>query len=413
MEWIIAIVAVNLIVTVTLFFLGQKKNFTQLETFLKDQSRSQQDLLDAKIQGHLQGHAQSLVEKVSQMTTEVVEKLGKNSAFQQKELFEFKGNLQKELQERFEGLNKTVEGRLEKISQKVQADLGQGLEKTHQSFSELLKRLAKIDEAQRKIEDLSSNVVSLQDILTDKKSRGIFGEVQLNHLLENVFGDRKGKTYQTQFMLSNKTIVDAALFLPEPLGTLAVDSKFPLENFKRMHDPELAQSMRDQHRKEFVKNVKKHIDDIAGKYIIQGETSDQAIMFLPAEAIFAELHAYHEEVIHYANSKRIWIASPTTFMATLTTVQSVLVNIERNKYMEVIHLEINKLGKEFERYQTRWDDLAKHINTVQKDVDKIHTTSNKIADRFKRIVDVEVSESKMVELASESQLFIQEESREG
>ncbi|MDD0852066.1 DNA recombination protein RmuC [Halobacteriovorax sp. GB3] len=309
-----------------------------------------------------------------------------------REIGNFKMEMKDSLHKEFVNTNNVLEERLDKISNRVRENLDEGFKKTNETFANVIQRLARIDEAQKKIESLSSNVVSLQDVLTDKKSRGIFGEVQLNHLLASVFGDKNDKVYALQHKLSTGKIVDSILFMPEPTGNICVDSKFPLENFKRMFDKELDESQRAFAQKEFARNVKKHIDDIANKYIITNETSDQAIMFLPAEAIFAELHAYHPQVIEYANSRRIWIASPTTFMATLTTLQSVLINIERNKYMGVMHEEINKLGEEFKRYQERWGDLSKHLNAVTKDVDRINITSNKISNRFQKILEVELEQ---------------------
>ncbi|MCP4911892.1 MAG: DNA recombination protein RmuC [Oligoflexia bacterium] len=300
-------------------------------------------------------------------------------------------NLQNSLQKDFHHLRESVVDKLDRIGRKVQENMDEGFKKTNDTFSKVIERLAKIDEAQKKIESLSSNVVDLQHVLTDKKSRGIFGEVQLNQILFNVFGEGNNNVFQTQYSFSNGKMVDAVLFLPDPIGTIGVDSKFPLENFKKMVDKTLPAGEREVAEKEFTKNLKKHIDDISSKYIISGETSDQAIMFLPAEAIFAEINAYHPTIVDYAQSKKVWITSPTTFMATLTTIQTVLMNLERNKYMNVIHEEINKLGIEFERYQERWDDLAKHIGTVSKDVDKIHITGSKISKRFQSIVALENS----------------------
>lgn len=328
---------------------------------------------------------------------QIVDRLNTNSKEQTEGLHTFKADLFKNQQESMLGLHKIIESRLDSISNKVQENLDKGFEKTNATFQGVIERLAKIDEAQKKIESLSSNVVSLQDVLTDKKSRGIFGEVQLSNLLSSVFGAANEKVYKLQYSLSNKKIVDAALFLPEPIGTLCVDSKFPLENFKRMMTKSIDEEARAVFAKEFVKNLKKHIDDISNKYILSGETSDQAILFLPAEAIFAEIHAYHSEIVEYANSRRVWLASPTTFLATLTTVQSVMVNLERNKYMSVMHEEINKLGDEFERYQDRWNDLSKHLTTVTKDVDKIHITSNKISGRFQKIMATDIENGDYLE----------------
>ena len=339
----------------------------------------------------------STADSLHKFKEQIVDRLNQSSKERVGDLHSFKTDLFKHQQESMLGLHKIIETRLDKISNKVQDNLDKGFEKTNATFQGVIERLAKIDEAQKKIESLSSNVVSLQDVLTDKKSRGIFGEVQLSNLLNSVFGSANEKVYKLQHSLSNKKIVDAALFLPEPIGTLCVDSKFPLENFKRMMTKTNDAATREVFAKEFVKNLKKHIDDISSKYILVGETADQAILFLPAEAIFAEIHAYHSEIVDYANSKRVWLASPTTFLATLTTMQSVMLNLERNKYMSVMHDEINKLGEEFDRYQDRWDDLSKHLNTVTKDVDKIHITSSKISGRFQKIMAVDIENGDLLE----------------
>ena len=157
-----------------------------------------------------------------------------------------------------------------------------------------------------------------------------------------------------------------------------------------MFDPVYTDLEKKEFTKEFKSNLKKHIDDISDKYIINGETTDQAILFLPAEAIFAEIYAYHPDIIDYAQTKKVWLTSPTTFMAMITTIQVVIQNIERSKYTNVIHQELNKLADEFSRYKKRWDNLASHIDTVSKDVKEIHTTTEKITSRFGQISNVQI-----------------------
>ena len=159
-----------------------------------------------------------------------------------------------------------------------------------------------------------------------------------------------------------------------------------------MFDKSLEESQREAAKKEFGINLRKHIDDISGKYIIKGETADQAIMFLPAEAIFAEINAYHQEIIEYSHKKKVWLASPTTLMSVLTTLQVVMVNVEREKYAHVIQEELLRLGQDFDRYQKRWTNLAKDIDKVHKDVKEITTTSNKISKRFDQISTVKLGE---------------------
>ncbi len=339
-----------------------------------------------------QKNNEALIEKFSHLNLNINQALFQMSEKQTSNLDLFRESFTKFQTERFENLSKTIEENLRRISEKVRENLDEGFKKTNDTFNSVLERLAKIDEAQKKIESLSTSVVSLQDVLTDKKSRGIFGEVQLQQVLSSVFGDKNDKIYQLQYKLSTGVIGDSVLFLPEPTGKIIVDSKFPLENFRRMFDVNLNEIEKKEVTREFKNNLKKHIDDISSKYIIKDETADQAVLFLPAEAIFAEIHAYHGDIIDYAQAKRVWLASPTTFMAMLTTVQVVLNNIERSKYTTVIHQELNKLGEEFLRYRKRWDSLASHIDTVTKDVKDIHVTTEKISQRFGQISDVKIDQ---------------------
>ena len=324
----------------------------------------------------------------------ITERLGKLEVSMMKEL----GDLKSSLNSDFNKLSERQDQRLILMNEKVNERLDQNFEKTNKTFSNVLERLSKIDEAQKKIDSLSSDIVSLQGILTDKKTRGIFGEVNLKHILSSVFGERNDSIYRLQYSLPNGTIADSILFAPEPLGTIAIDSKFPLENYRNMVDKNISRVEREKYERLFKADVKKHIDAISSKYIIPGVTSDQAIMFLPAEAIFAEINAYHSDIIDYAYKRRVWIASPTTLISTLTVIQMLLKNIERDKYTSVIHEELNKLGVEFGRYKDRWDKLSRSIETVSRDVNDIHTTTEKITKRFNSISKVELDKEKLAEL---------------
>lgn len=336
----------------------------------------------------LSGNNEKLLMKFNDFIQKIGVVMNENNQGLTLNINRFKDEFKKSVNDDFETLNRKIEGRLDLMNAKVEERLAKGFEETTKTFGNVLERLGKIDEAQKKIEALSSNVVSLQDILTDKKSRGIFGEVQLYQILASVFGEKNDRTYQKQYKLSNNTMVDAMLFTPEPIGNIAIDSKFPLENYRKMYDSELTNEERINARKEFVGNLKKHIDDISEKYIIRNETSEQAIMFLPAEAIFAEINAYHTDVIDYAYRKNVRIASPTTLVSVLTTIQMILTNIEREKYASVIQEELGKLHEEFGRYEKRWKALEKDIEKVTKDVKEITTTSNKISKRFTEISNV-------------------------
>lgn len=351
----------------------------QIEAVIMQRFENHKEVTKLQVSEIIEEKFRKITLEQQQTTQYIIEKF---SVFQQ--------SITEQLMRMNEKINKEMEIKLNEISDRVRENLDQGFKKTNETFNNVIERLAKIDEAQKKIESLSSNVVSLQDVLTDKKSRGIFGEVQLNQILTSVFGEKNDKVYKIQHKLSNGSICDSILFLPEPTGHIVVDSKFPLENFRRMFDLSFTDLERKEFSKDFKINLKKHIDDISNKYIITGETTDQAILFLPAEAIFAEIYAYHADIIEYAHNKKVWLTSPTTFMAMLTTIQVVIQNIERSKYTNIIHQELNKLADEFGRYKKRWDNLASHIETVSKDVKDIHTTTEKITSRFSQISEVKI-----------------------
>ena len=339
----------------------------------------------------LSGNNEKILLQFTNLGQSLGNNMNENNQLISNNINKFKDEFKKNINDDFESLNKKIENRLDMMNTKVEERLSKGFEETTKTFGNVLERLSKIDEAQKKIEALSVDVVSLQDVLTDKKSRGIFGEVQLYQILTSVFGDKNDKIYKTQYKLSNGTMVDSIIFTPEPMGNIAIDSKFPLENYRRLYEKDVTEDKRIAYRKEFVNDMKKHIDAISEKYIIKNETSDQAILFLPAEAIFAEINAYHTDIIDYSYKKNVRIASPTTLISVLTMIQMVMKNIERDKYAHVIQEELGKLQQDFDRYEKRWSILEKDINKITKDVKDITTTSTKISKRFNEISNVNMS----------------------
>ena len=284
-------------------------------------------------------------------------------------------------------LAKGVDARLAEISGKVTERLDEGFKKTNETFANVMARLATIDEAQKKIDGLSSNVLTLQELLGDKRSRGAFGEVQLEGLVRNILPP---DAYSFQTTLSNGSRVDCVLVLPEPTGKVAVDSKFPLENYNRMFARDGSDADRSLATRAFKADVKKHVDDIASKYIIEHETSDGAVMFLPAEAVFAEIHAYHTDLVEYAMSRRVWIVSPTTLMAVLNTARAVIKDVETRRQVHIIKDELSKLGKDFARFDVRMKKLADHIRQANEDATEVHISSQKITKRFTQIEAVDL-----------------------
>ncbi len=299
----------------------------------------------------------------------------------------------------FETLNKTVESRLDLISGKVTEQLGEGFKKTNDTFNKVIERLATIDEAQKKIDGLTTNMVSLQELLGDKRSRGAFGEVQLEGLVRNLLPE---SAFEFQYTFPNKMRVDCVLKLPEPTGMVAVDSKFPLENYEGM----FVEGAERISSAVFKAGVKRHVDDIASKYIIPNVTSDGAVMFIPAEAVFAEIHAYHRDVVDYAQAKRVWIVSPTTLMAVLNTARAVLKDTETRRQVHIIQDELGKLSKDFILFDGRMKKLADHIRLAHEETERVHITSRKITDKFAKIERVELegmSETPLIEEGSEEE----------
>jgi len=322
-----------------------------------------------------------------QFQTTMLEKLIEQGRAEQSLLQDTLKGMTAQFNERVQQLSQTVDGRLNEISGKVAERLDEGFKKTNDTFTSVMSRLAVIDEAQKKIEGLASNVVSLQEILGDKRSRGAFGEVQLEALVRNSLPP---DAFAFQHTLKSGARVDCVLILPEPTGTVCVDSKFPLENYSRMFDDSLPVAERDAARRQFKTDVRKHVDDIAAKYIVEGETSDGAVMFLPAEAVFAEIHAYHPDLVEHAQKKRVWLTSPTTLMAVLNTARAVIRDSETRRMAHVIKDELSKLAKDFARFDDRMKKLASHIEQANKDVSEVRISSDKISRRFLQIERVEL-----------------------
>jgi DNA recombination protein RmuC len=286
-----------------------------------------------------------------------------------------------------EQIRTSVDQRLEQIRGNVAERLDEGFRKTNETFADVMARLAVIDEAQKKIDGLTTNVVSLQELLGDKRARGAFGEVQLEGLVRNCLPPN---AWEMQRTLSNGARADCVLRLPEPTGAVAVDSKFPLENYHRMHTPGLAESERGTAERNFKADLRKHVDDIAAKYIIPGETADGAVMFVPAEAVFAEIHAYHRDVIDHALMRRVWIVSPTTLMAVLNTARAVIKDVETRRQVHLIKDALGKLAKDFARFDERMRKLADHIRQAHEDAERVHVSSVKISQRFAQIESAEL-----------------------
>ena len=289
----------------------------------------------------------------------------------------------------------------EKLLQ-VTKNVGEGLQKTTvqttQTLTDLRERLAKIDAAQQKISTLSEQVVSLQEVLSNKQARGAFGEIQLNDLVTSTLPP---SAYAFQVVLSNQKRADCVLRLPNPPGTIVIDSKFPLESY---HALRIAANEREKVEAErfFKASVLKHIKDISEKYILPGETAESALMFLPSEAIYAELHANFPEVVEASYRAKVWIVSPTTLMATLNTVRAILKDAKMREMAGVIQKEVGTLTEDIGRLDGRIESLSRHFKQANEDIDNIKVSSGKIAKRIQRIEDIQLGDERKERLEDDT-----------
>ncbi|MEX0582476.1 MAG: DNA recombination protein RmuC [Sneathiella sp.] len=285
-------------------------------------------------------------------------------------------------------INKALSDRLDTVSKRLGDSLSQSAEKTGQSLSELQTRLAVIDKAQSNLTELSSQVVGLQDILANKQARGAFGEIQLNDLVKSALPP---SAYDFQVTLGNGRRADCLIKLPNPPGSIVVDAKFPLESYHMLRQAE-TDGDKILATRAFTGAMQKHIADISDKYILDGETAESALLFLPSEAVYAELHANFPSILERSYKARVWIVSPTTLMATLNTVRAVLKDSQMRAQAGVIQKEVGVLLKDIERLDSRVDNLGKHFQQASKDIELIETSSRKITSRAEKIEELQLGE---------------------
>lgn len=277
------------------------------------------------------------------------------------------------------------------LSDRLNSNLIQTHKATNEVFNNINERMVRIDEAQKGLNELTSEVTSLQKILTDKKSRGTFGEIELYSLLEAAYGTNYDR-YQKQYHLPNGYIADAVIFGGESLGVVCVDSKFPLENYRRIYDENASQVEKDNAKKAFKADVKKHIDDIKNKYIIPGVTADLAYMFIPAEAIFSEIYSNFDELVDLSYQSKVYLVSPTTLMAYITAIKSIYLGQTKDEKAKEIQELLSELSIEFDRFFERTQNLYKDYQKLGSDFDQINVTSNKIVKRFDKINSGDIEE---------------------
>ena len=295
---------------------------------------------------------------------------------------------QAELSGRMQLSQSSVNERLESLSKRLGDSLTQQTQSTGKTLKELHERLAVIDSAQQKITDLSQQVVGLQDILSNKQARGAFGEIQLNDLVSSILPP---SAYDFQVQLGNGRRADCLLTLPNPPGPIVIDAKFPLESYYALRNA-TDDAGKQAALRAFGASITKHVQDIAERYIVPGETAESALMFLPSEAVYAELHASLPEIVERSYRAKVWIVSPTTLMATLNTVRAVLKDVHMREQAGVIQEEVLRMMEDVIRLDDRVGKLQRHMGQADEDLRQIRISTDKVTKRGDRISEVEVGE---------------------
>ena len=309
------------------------------------------------------------------------------------ELYVFQNEIERSLKEDLNLLNVNTSSTLNYVQKSMSEGLNSGFNKTNEAFLEMSKQLVSIDETQKHLSTLSNDIIALQNVLTDKKTRGIFGEVELYSILKTAYGLNE-KAYSKQVRLSNGSVADAVIYAPRPLGQIVIDSKFPLENYLRMYDDNLSKAIQNQATNQFKRDIIKHINDISNKYIIKGETASMAYMFIPAEAIFSEIYARFDDIITLSYKANVYLVSPTTLMAYITAIKAIYLGQQQNEKVDLIQAEFARLAIEFERFEKRYSNVMNSFNKTYRDMNDVNITTNKIINRFKDIEAVNLDSIK-------------------
>ena len=359
-------------------------------------NNTQTSQVDLKEIGMLQQQLNSLTDQlktniklsVSEEITKVMEQSQKSNELNNEKLERFQAGITESLNKRFDALNKQIDDKLIEINKKVDEKLAEGFKSTGETMAQVRERLQAIDAAQKNIEKLSSDVVSLKSVLEGNQSRGQYGEYQLSMVLHSVFGDTTG-CYQEQFTMKkvkdgDDVRADAVVFMPEPNKMICIDSKFPFQDYQRIFETDI-QEEKDRLTKEFGAAVKKHITVIKDKYIVEGKTAPEALMFIPNDGVFAFIHHNLEEVVEYARSKKVILTSPSTLPAILVTINMVRIEVERSKNAEEINRHLQRLAKDFEMFGREWDKFSNALEQTGKRREELDHRVGRITNKFQAI----------------------------
>lgn len=304
---------------------------------------------------------------------------------QRNSMAEFERTINKQITESFSQLNEILVQRIKDINEKVNTSIQGGFEKTTQAYQSLSEQLQIIEQARMNIQNLSTEVVSLKNVLENNQNRGKFGEFTLERILFSVFGYAKSGIYDFQYALKDGMEIndrpDAVVFLPEPNHLICIDSKFPFQDYRSIIESQ-TQEERELAKKGFASAVKKHITDVKNKYIIKGKTASQALLFIPSDALFGFIHGELENVVQYARESNVILTSPSTLQPILATMNMVRVQYERNKHIDDVNRALEKLSKDFLKFAEDWRKFSEGVNQLYSKKDNFDQRVSRIQTQF-------------------------------
>jgi len=332
---------------------------------------------------------------ISEGMNKLTKEFGTNTEKNQQNLNHFQAEISEYLQKRIDSLNKQMEDKIAQLDKKVEDKLKENFKGTSEAMSQVRERLQAIDDAQKQMEGLGKEVVALKTVLEGNQSRGQYGEYQLSMVLNQVFGDTTG-CYEEQYTMKkvrdgDDVRADAVVFMPEPNKMIAIDSKFPFQDYARLFDVE-TQEEKETYKREFANAVKKHITVIKDKYIVEGKTAPEALMFIPNDGVFAYIHHELQDVVDYAREKKVIITSPSTLPPILVTINMVRIEVERAKNAQIISKNLARLGKDFEMFAREWETLSGRLELASKAREQLDSRVSKITTKFEGIKASDISE---------------------
>ena len=381
----IIISSVAVILLIVLIILYFKRSNVQITPVVNDKEIGQ---LSQQINSLKESLQKDIKLSVSEEMIKLTESSLNNSEKNNEKLERFQKSIIEQLNTRFESINNQITFKMTEINKKVEDKLAEGFKGTSETMAQVRERLKVIDEAQKNMESLSKDVISLRNVMEGNQTRGQYGEYQLSMVLHNVFGDTVG-CYQEQYTIKkgrddNDVRADAVVFMPEPNKMICIDSKFPFPDYERVINS-TDENEKEEFKKAFARAVKLHITTIKDKYIIEGKTAPEALMFIPNDGVFAYIHQELQDVVEYAREKQVILTSPSTLPAILVTINMVRIEAERAKNVREISKQLGFLGKQFNQFAKEWETFSRQLDMASRSREKLDTRVNRITNKFDAI----------------------------